>query len=73
MSVVRHPDPRHEFGDAVGWMTLGNSRQNISQPGFGIDAIELGSLCRTANYAERCRKAASFQMASRYKDDWHSA
>jgi len=44
MSGVRHPDPRHEFGDAVRGVSRGNLGQKITEPGFRIDAVELGGL-----------------------------
>jgi hypothetical protein len=33
--------------------------EHVSEPGLGINAVELGRLCRTANYAERRRQAGS--------------
>jgi hypothetical protein len=31
---------------------LGNARQNVGEPGLRIDVVQLGCLCRPANYAE---------------------
>jgi hypothetical protein len=32
---------------------IGDPGQHIGEPGLGIDAVELGGLCRPPNYAER--------------------
>jgi hypothetical protein len=34
---------------------LGDARENVGEPGLGIDVIHLGGLCRPPNYAERIR------------------
>jgi len=34
---------------------VGDAADDRSQIGFGIEAVELGGLCRPPNYAERAR------------------
>ena len=72
MSVVLWPPvPWQKFLEAV-LRGVGDARQDIGQPGLGVDIVELGGLCRTANYAEhrsmRPRKPA-FSGTSFSRDD----
>jgi len=34
---------------------IGDAGKNVGEPGVGIDAVDLGGLCRMANYAEQTR------------------
>ena len=39
-----HGAPGHEFSDAVGWVTVGESGERVGQPFVRIDGIELAAL-----------------------------
>ncbi len=52
------PVPRQEFCHAIDGMIC-DAGKNGAEVGLGIDAVELGGLCRPANYAERVRYDAS--------------
>ena len=53
------PAPGQEFVDAFGWMGS-EPGEDIGEPSGRIDAVELGSLCRAPNYAERARFSPAF-------------
>jgi hypothetical protein len=52
--ILRSPIPGQQVGDPFGGM-IGQSRQNIGEPGLRVDVVELGGLCRPPNYAECAR------------------
>ena len=39
-----HGRPGHEFGNSIGWMTVGQAGEGFGQPGVWIDAGELAVL-----------------------------
>jgi hypothetical protein len=44
--------PGQQLVDPI-YLVVGDTAENISQPSLRINAIELGRLCGSANYAER--------------------
>jgi len=42
--LLRRPRPRRQLADAGDRMPVGNAGEHVAQPGFGIDAVELGGL-----------------------------
>jgi len=53
------PAPGQEFVDALGRMGS-EPGEDVGEPSGRIDAVELGSLCRAPNYAERARFSPAF-------------
>ena len=49
------PRPRHEFVQTRGRPEIDQLGEDVGQIGLRLDATELASLCRPANYAERAR------------------
>jgi hypothetical protein len=49
--VLRTPVPRQEFVNALGGV-IRQAGQHVGKPSLAIDVVELGGLCRPANYAE---------------------
>ena len=43
--------PRQQGGDLLGGMIC-DTCEHVSEPGAGVDVVELASLCRPPNYAE---------------------
>ena len=51
--VLGGPRPRHEFVQTRGRPEVDQLGEDVGQIGLRLDATELCSLCRPANYAER--------------------
>jgi hypothetical protein len=41
---------------------IGNAVQHLGEPGLRVDVVELGSLCRPPNYAERNPFSSGFVL-----------
>src|SRR5258708_18468362 len=54
------PVPRQEFVEAAGGMTVGHALQDVSEPGKGLDVVEL---CGGDEGADRCPSDAATVQA----------
>ena len=59
------PVPGQELVDSSNYRMIGQPCENVGELGVRIDVVELGSLCRPANYAERFRDDASLSGCRR--------
>ena len=51
LCAICNPIPRQKFIDTIDGM-IGDASHDVTKPCLGVDAVELGGLCRPPNYAE---------------------